>query len=286
MAPLDRHNGTLYKVDKAGEYTEISPGWDDTVAAMAAMGEIVFIVCDDALYKVDKAGAYSDVSAGYADTRGMAAVGDRLWVVSEGTLCGGRREGRVRGPRRGLGGDGCDGLPGRRGVRCLRFALQDRGQVGAVGGGELDMLKVKAAQDYRSRCIETRRLELEDGSRFKAYVLEITGRANPERYEWRFSKRPPEQALAQLGHAGVSGIGIPYFPHFAVRISGSGVYARLLKSAGESPRSRSILFCSLVSSGSKTCTTFPCLSSRCLVSGANRSRTRSVLGALHFRCSG
>jgi hypothetical protein len=78
------------------------------------------------------------------------------------------------------------------------------------------MLKVKPAQDYQSRCAGTRRLELEDGSRFKVYVLEIVGRANPERYEWRFSGRSPEQALAQLGRAGISGVGfICLFPHIA-----------------------------------------------------------------------
>lgn len=78
------------------------------------------------------------------------------------------------------------------------------------------MLAVKAAQDYRSRCVGTLRLDLEDGSRFKVYLLEITGRANPERYEWRHAKRTPERALAELGRAGVSGVGfICLFPHIA-----------------------------------------------------------------------
>jgi hypothetical protein len=78
------------------------------------------------------------------------------------------------------------------------------------------MVTVKAAQDYRSRCTETRRLELPDGSRFKVYVMEITGRANPERYEWRYSSRTPEQATRQLGRAGAGGVGfVCLFPHIA-----------------------------------------------------------------------
>jgi hypothetical protein len=78
------------------------------------------------------------------------------------------------------------------------------------------MVTVKAGQDYHSRCTGTSRLELPDGSRFKVYVMEITGRANPERYEWRFAGRTPEQASRQLGAAGVSGVGfVCLFPHIA-----------------------------------------------------------------------
>jgi len=75
---------------------------------------------------------------------------------------------------------------------------------------------VKPVNPYSSRPVGATMLRLDDGSAFKVYVLDIFGRPEPEKYEWKASGRDPEAAMEELKQAGVSGVGfICLFPHIA-----------------------------------------------------------------------
>jgi len=75
---------------------------------------------------------------------------------------------------------------------------------------------VKPVNPYTSRCIAKTKLDLPDGSSFKVYFLDITGRSEPEKYEWDASGRDRHAALDQLAAAGIMGVGfICLFPHIA-----------------------------------------------------------------------
>lgn len=82
--------------------------------------------------------------------------------------------------------------------------------------GDNAMDPVKPVNPYTSRCVDRARLDLPDGSSFKVYYLDITGRAERHKFEWDASGRDKRAALDQLAAAGIAGIGfVCLFPHIA-----------------------------------------------------------------------
>jgi hypothetical protein len=77
------------------------------------------------------------------------------------------------------------------------------------------MDRVQACQSYAARPAG-RALYRNGPHVFKVYLIDITGRQHPERYEWDRSGRDGESVLAGLKRAGVEGVGfVCAFPHIA-----------------------------------------------------------------------
>jgi hypothetical protein len=77
------------------------------------------------------------------------------------------------------------------------------------------MHPIEACQSYAAR--PTGRAVYENGPHvFKVYLIDITDRAHPERYEWDRCGRERDSVLAGLKRAGVEGVGfVCAFPHIA-----------------------------------------------------------------------
>lgn len=77
------------------------------------------------------------------------------------------------------------------------------------------MEPVKPCNPYTGRSAGTAMLRLPDGkSAFKVYYVDITGRSQPERFEWDRCGRPRAAVVEHLEAAGVEGVGfVIAFPH-------------------------------------------------------------------------
>src|SRR5262245_34249711 len=77
------------------------------------------------------------------------------------------------------------------------------------------MHPVEACQGYAAR--PAGRATYENGPHaFKVYFIDITGRRQPERYEWDRSGRERDSVLTGLKRVGVEGVGfVCAFPHIA-----------------------------------------------------------------------
>lgn len=77
------------------------------------------------------------------------------------------------------------------------------------------MKTIQPARTYQARLKDRLLLKLDDGkSCFKVYFLDITGRSEPERYEWDAGRRRPEEFLQSLRLAHLEGVGfVIAFPH-------------------------------------------------------------------------
>lgn len=75
------------------------------------------------------------------------------------------------------------------------------------------MHPIEACQSYAAQ--SAGRAVYENGPHaFKVYYIDITGRPQPERYEWDWSGRERDSVLTGLKRAGVEGIGfVCAFPH-------------------------------------------------------------------------
>ena len=77
------------------------------------------------------------------------------------------------------------------------------------------MRPIAACQTYAAR--SAGRAVYENGPHvFKVYLIDITGRSHPERYEWDRCGRDRDSVLTGLKRAGVEGVGfVCAFPHIA-----------------------------------------------------------------------
>jgi len=78
-------------------------------------------------------------------------------------------------------------------------------------------MEVKPCRSYHGRVVDRRLLESADGrSAFKLYFVSITGRAEPERFEWERSPLDPRRVEAALRDLSLEGVGFAVlFPHIA-----------------------------------------------------------------------
>jgi hypothetical protein len=77
------------------------------------------------------------------------------------------------------------------------------------------MEPVKPCNPYHGRASGTKMLKMPDGkSVFKVYFIDIVGRKQPERFEWKLCGRRQENFLTALTGAGIEGVGfVISFPH-------------------------------------------------------------------------
>lgn len=66
-------------------YEEISDGWSEP-AAMAALGDKLYIIDRGTLYQVDSNGEYAELNDGWDEATHMTAMGGALWILDRGSL--------------------------------------------------------------------------------------------------------------------------------------------------------------------------------------------------------
>jgi hypothetical protein len=69
----------------AMSYQEIRSGWDNATA-MASLGDKIYIIDNGTLYAVDAEGEYTEVSSGWSGATLLTVMNGSLWVIHSGTL--------------------------------------------------------------------------------------------------------------------------------------------------------------------------------------------------------
>ncbi len=78
--------GTLYRFDKAGNYTELSSGWNAS-AMVACKGNLYIFDGRGTLYRVDPAtGGYEEMPDSWPDVSAATVVGERIYVICQTDL--------------------------------------------------------------------------------------------------------------------------------------------------------------------------------------------------------